>query len=83
MFSHITGPFPGLSLPLGGDMAQVRCTRRALAAMFRQQADILMIEGDHTNAKGLRRRARLFDAQEVRADLSSGARVVMGVTGHA
>lgn len=83
MFTHITSPFPGLPLPLGGDAAQVRRTRRALAMMFRQQANILVIEGDHANAKGLRRRARLFDAQEVRADLSSGARVVMGVIGHA
>lgn len=81
MFSQ---SLPTLSLPLGGlQRPASRSGRLQLAAMFRAQAGIMIADGDSVTAKGLRLRARGIETKELAADLASGARVIMGVAGHA
>lgn len=83
MLTHRVGTFPTLSLPLGGAEPILRRAHHSLAAMFRLQADMLLADGDGATARGLRRRARMLEVRQAAAELRSGARVIVGVTGHA
>lgn len=74
---------PALSLPLGGAEPFPRRAHPSLAAMLRLQADMLLADGDDLTARALRRRARTLEIQQAKMDLTIGAKVIVGVIGHA